>query len=118
MSTEAFLKKAHVGYQKLMHLKWKYAHQVEQIGFSPCPSIDLIWHTHLLHPVLYNSDMKKILGIVPKHKLIEKAERTKVFMEKREDEQMDLWQKEFEESIFEYAVVWTESELAQYFEVF
>lgn len=103
VESKSFLEKAHLGYQKFMHLKWKHSTRVEDIGFSPCPSIDLFWHTHLLHPLSYDKDMKRLMGVVPKHKLLSLADRTKVFMHKREDQQMDIWNTEFRESIFEYA---------------
>ena len=33
----------------------------------PCYDIDLVWHTHQVHPALYYHDMMNILGFVLKH---------------------------------------------------
>lgn len=96
--------KAHLGYQRFIYLKGTANDEVETIGLSPCPTIDLIWHTHLLHPGSYNSDMNEALGHVPKHKLLPVSNRTKVFMDTRDDKTINLWKRYFFESIFEYAV--------------
>lgn len=100
-----FLTKAHFGYQRFIYLKSEENEKVEKIGFSPCPSIDLMWHTHILHPSAYHADLKKAISHVPKHKLLALEDRTKAFMDCRDDESMNLWNKVFHESIFEYAVV-------------
>lgn len=100
----AFLEKAHLGYQKFMHLKAGECNErVESIGFSPCPSIDLIWHTHLLHPIDYDRDMRSYVGHTPKHKLLALTDRTKIFMESRDDASLSLWHEVFQESLFDYA---------------
>lgn len=101
--SKPFLEKAHFGYQKFIHLKSIRNNQVEQIGFSPCPSIDLMWHTHLIHPSSYEKDMNRLLLHVPKHKLLELGDRTQVFMDTRDDKSLNLWNSVFHESIFEYA---------------
>jgi hypothetical protein len=49
------------GYQRMMYLKWKYSAEMERLQFAPCPAIDLIWHTHLLHPAEYRGDMNGLL---------------------------------------------------------
>jgi len=100
-----FREKAHFGYRRLLYLKSRYSDQVEAIGFSPCPSIDLVWHTHLVHPSTYETDMNKVLGHVPMHKLLDVPDRTEAFMDSRDDKSMEMWQNEFQESIFVYAVV-------------
>jgi hypothetical protein len=103
--TDEFLQKAHTGYQKFLALKYKYSDECEDIGFAPCPPIDLMWHSHLLSPYWYRLDMQRILGHIPKHKLLDLSDRTLVFMNKRDDEQLELWGKEFGECIFTYATV-------------
>lgn len=99
----SFLEKAHLGYQKFIHLKGTRNPEVENIGFSPCPSIDLIWHTHLLHPLAYEQDLRKLIGHVPKHKLLDLTDRNSVFMNTRDDKSLNLWDEVFLESIFDYA---------------
>jgi hypothetical protein len=55
------------------------------MGFAPCPSVDLIWHTHLTFPLVYERDMEALLGHTPKHKLLEEKDRTLVFLNDRYD---------------------------------
>jgi hypothetical protein len=100
-----FRKKALFGYRRLIYLKYKYSSKVEAIGFSPCPSIDLVWHTHLVHPKTYEEDLRRVLGHVPMHKLLELKNRTEAFMDTRDDLSMQMWQQQYQESIFVYAVV-------------
>jgi hypothetical protein len=100
-----FRKKVLFGYRRLIYLKYKFSQKVEEIGFSPCPSIDLIWHTHLLHPQTYETDLLAVLGHVPMHKLLDVKDRTEAFMDSRDDQSMELWNEQYEESIFVYAVV-------------
>jgi len=100
-----FREKAYYGYRRLIYLKWKKENRVEEIGFSPCPSIDLLWHTHLVHPETYEKDMKNVIGHVPAHKLLDVEDRTEAWMDARDDQSMEMWQQEFKESIFVYAVV-------------
>jgi hypothetical protein len=100
-----FREKACFGYRRLIYLKWKNSQRVEQIGFSPCPSIDLIWHTHLLHPQTYETDMLNVLGHVPMHKLLDVKDRTEAFMDSRDDQSMEMWNQQYQESIFVYALV-------------
>jgi hypothetical protein len=104
IESRQFLEKAHVGYQKFLFLKSKHGATIEDMSFSPCPTIDLFWHSHLLHPSSYQWDTDVLLGHSPKHKLLNVIERTRVWMQKRDDKQLDLWQTEFGESMFDYAV--------------
>lgn len=98
-----FLTNAHLGYQRMMYLKWNHTEEMERLGFSPCPSIDLIWHTHLLFPDLYRVDMHALLGHVPAHKLLAVDDRTLHKMNCRDDADEALWMKEFQESLFSYS---------------
>jgi hypothetical protein len=41
---------------------------------------------------------------VPAHKLLEEKDRTLVFMHDRDDREEALWQREFKESLFDYAL--------------
>jgi len=97
-----FRKKAVLGYQRMLYLKWKDSKRMEEVGFAPCPAIDLIWHTHLIQPESYRKNMLTILGHVPKHKLLEEKDRTLVFFNDRDDEQERMWRDSFQESLFFY----------------
>jgi len=101
--SDAFLQRAHLGYQRMLCLKSRHNDKVENIGFSPCPSIDLIWHSHLLSPSLYDLDTRALLGYPPAHKLLNENNRTLVFMNDRDNMQEEMWMKEFNESLFSYA---------------
>jgi len=100
-----FREKALFGYRRLIYLKFKNSRKVEAIGFSPCPSIDLVWHTHLVHPQTYEEDLVRVLGHAPMHKLLDLEDRTEAFMDTRDDQSMEMWQQHYHESIFVYAVV-------------
>jgi hypothetical protein len=73
------------------------------LGFSPCPSIDLIWHTHLLFPDNYRYDMRALIGHVPEHKLLSEKDRTLHFMNDRDNCDEAMWMDEFKESMFQYS---------------
>jgi len=102
--SSAFLERAHLGYQRMMYLKWKYSHRMEAVGFAPCPSVDLIWHTHLCFPSHYQMSMKNLIGHVPQHKLLQLKDRNHVYMNDRDSQQEQLWRTEFSESLYDYAV--------------
>jgi len=107
-----FREKAHIGYQRMLFLKWKHSLNMEEIGFAPCPSIDLIWHTHLLFPSQYDCEMNNILGYSPKHKLLEEKDRTLVFFNDRDDTQEKMWKENFGESLFNYATINDKSKIS------
>ena len=58
-----FLTEAFTRYKKFLHLK--KLHRKELL--VPCYDIDLMWHTHQLHPSYYISDCMKILNMVLPH---------------------------------------------------
>lgn len=58
-----FLKQAIVRYKKYLHLKQKNP----ATFLVPCYDIDLIWHSHQLHPINYQKDTKKLFNRVFNH---------------------------------------------------
>jgi Glycine-rich domain-containing protein-like len=63
--------KCQIGYQKYLYLLAKYQYRMEWVGFSPNPSIDLIWHCHLANPKHYFYDISFLMcGNAPHHKLL------------------------------------------------
>ena len=50
-------------YRMYLHLKKKNP----KTFLVPCYDMDLIWHTHQVHPQDYHHDMNHILGFVLKH---------------------------------------------------
>ena len=55
---DKFLGQAILRYKKFLHLKKMHPNTF----IVPCYDIDLIWHTHMLHPVVYRHDTVKIIG--------------------------------------------------------
>lgn len=60
---ERFLNQAVLRYKKFLHLKKKHPYTF----IVPCYDIDLIWHTHMLHPNIYHHDVITILGHLFNH---------------------------------------------------
>ncbi|KAJ8299322.1 hypothetical protein KUTeg_023382 [Tegillarca granosa] len=58
-----FLKACVKRYKKFLKLK----QQNRKTFIVPCYDIDLIWHTHQLHPHVYKQDTEKILGEIFHH---------------------------------------------------
>jgi len=99
---DEFFTRALLGYQKYLYLVTKYPRYTEKIMFSPCPSIDLIWHTHLIQPASYESDSKYLTFVVRHHKLLPRSMRMEMFYNVRIDAEEFLWQNEFGESMAFY----------------
>lgn len=58
-----FLKSAQKRYQRFLFLK----HQNPTEMIVPCYDIDLMWHSHQLHPSVYKHDTVKVLGQILHH---------------------------------------------------
>lgn len=58
-----FLSDAILRYKMYLHLKSKN----KETFLVPCYDMDLIWHTHQLHPVIYQRETSQVLGFVLKH---------------------------------------------------
>jgi hypothetical protein len=96
------LQKFQIGYQKYLYLLTKYPLKMEWIGFSPTPSIDLFWHSHLLNPTAYFHDLEKLTFGVPHHKLLPEAARHEFVYELHQNAETNLWFEEFQEGLDEY----------------
>jgi len=114
----AFLRKAQLGFQKFMYLLAKWPVKMDRIGFSPCPPIDLMWHTYLLQPKEYAIFSKKLILRVVHHKLLPKESRTLMTYSLRHDKEEKLWTKEFNESMAIYVNAPTRQEEEREKEVF
>ncbi|KAJ8316853.1 hypothetical protein KUTeg_004757 [Tegillarca granosa] len=62
-SDSYFLENAVLRYKKFLFLKKNNP----KMFLVPCYDIDLVWHTHLLHPAIYKKDTEEILGILFNH---------------------------------------------------
>ena len=58
-----FLSQALQRYEKFLYLKKKRG----SLFLVPCYDIDLIWHTHQVHPLIYTDDCLEILGHLLPH---------------------------------------------------
>lgn len=60
---DKFLKNSLKRYKQFLYLKTKFPKEF----LVPCYDIDLIWHSHQLNPIVYEIDMKKIIGHLFNH---------------------------------------------------
>ncbi|CAG2220950.1 unnamed protein product [Mytilus edulis] len=58
-----YMRLAFERYQKFLYLK----QCTEKTFLVPCYDIDLIWHTHQLHPIKYKEDTQRVLGKLLPH---------------------------------------------------
>lgn len=58
-----FLRSALLRYQKFLFLK----QQNPGLFLVPCYDIDLMWHSHQLHPLIYKTDTERLLGRLFNH---------------------------------------------------
>lgn len=89
-----FLANSEKRYKKFLYLK----QQNPNLFIVPCYDIDLIWHTHQLHPLAYKMDMEAILGRTFNHddSVTDRREGSKLYtsdMETRE-----LWKRTYGEN--------------------
>ncbi|KAG7968170.1 hypothetical protein I3843_08G139400 [Carya illinoinensis] len=67
MSNDHFLEGAVARYKGFLHLIKRNKEKFIRRFCVPTYDIDLIWHTHLLHPVDYFKDLSEVLGKVLEH---------------------------------------------------
>lgn len=61
--TEAQVERAADNYARFLGLARSHPH----IAIAPTRDIDLMWHLHMLHPVAYADDCKRLLGCILDH---------------------------------------------------
>ncbi|KAJ8317626.1 hypothetical protein KUTeg_005530 [Tegillarca granosa] len=86
-----FLKNGCVRYFKFLYLKSKNP----DVFLVPCYDIDLIWHTHQLHPVIYKADTERILGKLYNHddSVTDRSENSK--LTRADFQTRELWKNQF-----------------------
>ncbi|EXC03907.1 hypothetical protein L484_016112 [Morus notabilis] len=67
MSNDCFLKGAVARYKGYLHLIRRNKEKSLNRFCVPTYDIDLIWHTHQLHPVSYCKDLRKLVGKILEH---------------------------------------------------
>ncbi len=90
-----FLKTAVERYQKFVNLKRLYPDEF----IVPMYDIDLIWHTHQLHPMEYRVDTEAFLGYVLNHddSTTDRSPNSK--LSKSDTKTRTLWRKTYEEAL-------------------
>ena len=89
-----FLKAAVKRYQRFLFLK----HQNPTEVLAPCYDIDLIWHTHQLHPSAYKHDTTKVLGQILVHNdsINDRSAGSK--LQRADQKTRDLWKILFDDT--------------------
>lgn len=87
-----FLSAAELRYKRFLFLK----QQNPDMAIVPCYDIDLMWHTHQLHPLAYKIDTETILGwtLIHDDTVIDRSPGFK--LSKVDGNTVDLWQSTFE----------------------
>lgn len=67
MSTDHFLEASVARYKGFLHLIKRNKERSITCFCVPTYDIDLIWHTHQLHPVFYCNDLMNLLGKILEH---------------------------------------------------
>lgn len=67
MNNDSFLEEAVARYKGFLHMIKRNKERAINRFCVPTYDIDLIWHSHQLHPVSYCKDMVEILGKVLEH---------------------------------------------------
>ena len=81
--------------------KFIYLRIIDKENFLvPCYGIDLMWHTHQVHPVAYSNDMLRILGYVFEHDDSVNDRTPGSKLRSSDLITRDLWGKEFNENYF------------------
>lgn len=76
MDNEIFLQEAVARYRGFLYLIKSNREKSIKRFCVPTYDIDLIWHSHQLHPLSYCNDLKKLLGMVLEHDDMD-SDRTK-----------------------------------------
>lgn len=89
-----FLKDAIVRYKKYLYLKRTNLDEF----LVPCYDIDVIWHAHQQHPVIYKSDMETIVGKFLSHddSVTDRKPDSKLY--NADHKTRELWSKTYNES--------------------
>ncbi|KAL0897900.1 hypothetical protein Bca101_081861 [Brassica carinata] len=67
VSNDVFLQEAVARYKGFLYLIKKNRQRSLKRFCVPTYDVDLIWHTHQLHPVAYRNDLEKLIGKVLEH---------------------------------------------------
>ena len=96
-----YLKKATERYQKMLFLKQKNP----GVFLVPCYDMDIVWHSHQLHPLAYKEDTVKILGRMFNHddSVNDRSQGSK--LNRSDDRTRQLWLDAFNENFSHYGAM-------------
>ena len=92
-SDKVYLKNAVARYQKMLYLKLTNP----KTFLVPCYDMDLIWHTHMLHPSSYKTDTEKLFGKIFNHddSVTDRSPGSK--LNKADERTRALWRESFDD---------------------
>lgn len=96
-----FLKRAVERYQKMLYLKL----QNPRVFLVPCYDIDLIWHTHQLHPLMYKEDTTGLLGQMFNHDDSVNDRNPGSRLNQADKRTRELWRETFNENFSVYGAM-------------
>jgi hypothetical protein len=91
-----FLELALIRYKKFLNLK----NLNPKAYIVPCYAIDLIWHTHQLHPIAYSLETQKITGSLFPHDDTTNDRTSGSKLEVSFKNTQDLWKQAYNENFF------------------
>ncbi|KAK3600650.1 hypothetical protein CHS0354_031563 [Potamilus streckersoni] len=97
-----FIENGLLRYKKFIFLKQQNPGEF----LVPCYDIDLIWHTHQLHPHIYKRDMETIIGQLFNHDDTVTDRRPGSKLSTADLKTRDLWKKAFNESFSMYGAMY------------
>ena len=97
-----FLNYSQGRYRKFLYLKQKNP----SLFIVPCYDVDLIWHTHMLHPLRYKADMENIMGKTFPHddSVDDRSDGSKLNVSQKQTQ--DLWLSTFRENFMLYGAMY------------
>lgn len=97
-----FLEGAILRYKKFLFLKQQFPGEF----IVPCYDIDLIWHTHQLHPLQYQADMVRYLGSLFNHDdtVTDRSEGSKLY--KADLKTREHWKNLFREGFAKFGAMY------------
>ncbi|KAL8618173.1 hypothetical protein ACOMHN_059180 [Nucella lapillus] len=90
-----FLSICELRYKRFLYLK----QQNPSVELVPCYDMDLMWHTHMLHPLAYKIDTETILGFTLDHNKFLDGPNPELHLTEAYDQTRDLWTDTFDESV-------------------
>jgi len=82
-------------YERFLYLWAKYGQDEQGVCVLPTMALDLVWHAHQIHPLAYEQDCKRLVGLVVPHEPWPDRDTQSHLLEKCQSRTCELWEKEF-----------------------